>query len=533
MSCLLFVFCIIVHWHLPINLTISPLALPLPYHTSFALQTVMASLSHHYTYPMRPSNKEPQWTTVYDDLFNQYIDTDGFEFGACNTTTSSSDETNNEAIESIEGLTDSGESSSPGARRLSDDFWAKTLQALEESASSLEQSQQRERQTPAALYTKSHPHSDFLSLGGFPSPHISSLPSPSDAARRRKAARYQTERSAKTPERPIGITKAYRAASKSSRMMSPSRYRAGAQEAWIENLHRTPNMIMNLPVRSMPLTPPSSGRNKQASMYAGYCSPRDIDVAPFQPFTQYGEPASPFSNNFQQSPPAPIYSPDIGFNGGNMEPTVFREIYYEPADQNNKSAWSANSFAAEDIYEPSPTFSPWMASEKREARYQASLSQAITNMPPSHNDPTLAPSYTDEMNSQMDAIAEPTPYYITADLPRTPSPSPPRRRHQRTPSSKTTSRKSSGQQLRSRSSKTGFVNYTPSDSEKLLTGVAPSGSSKTKARREREAAEKWRRFSQAAVEAVAKASGDITKELPVVGSAVAPADMVDTSAGGS
>ncbi|KAL2140375.1 hypothetical protein VTI28DRAFT_3867 [Corynascus sepedonium] len=40
----------------------------------------------------------------------------------------------------------------------------------------------------------------------------------------------------------------------------------------------------------------------------------------------------------------------------------------------------------------------------------------------------------------------------------------------------------------------GFVNYTPRDSALLMTGVAPSGSSKTKARREREAAERQREF---------------------------------------
>ncbi|KAL2157395.1 hypothetical protein VTH06DRAFT_6214 [Thermothelomyces fergusii] len=38
----------------------------------------------------------------------------------------------------------------------------------------------------------------------------------------------------------------------------------------------------------------------------------------------------------------------------------------------------------------------------------------------------------------------------------------------------------------------GFVNYTPQDRALLMTGVAPSGSSKTKARREREAAERHR-----------------------------------------
>jgi len=54
-----------------------------------------------------------------------------------------------------------------------------------------------------------------------------------------------------------------------------------------------------------------------------------------------------------------------------------------------------------------------------------------------------------------------------------------------------------------------FVNFTPKDSNKILTGVAPSGSSKTKARREREAAEKTRRLSKAAVKAVRDAGGSI------------------------
>jgi hypothetical protein len=55
----------------------------------------------------------------------------------------------------------------------------------------------------------------------------------------------------------------------------------------------------------------------------------------------------------------------------------------------------------------------------------------------------------------------------------------------------------------------GFVNFTPHDSNKILSGVAPSGSSKTKARREKEAADKRRRLSQAAVKAVVEAGGDL------------------------
>lgn len=54
-----------------------------------------------------------------------------------------------------------------------------------------------------------------------------------------------------------------------------------------------------------------------------------------------------------------------------------------------------------------------------------------------------------------------------------------------------------------------FVNFTPDDSGKILTGVAPSGSSKTKARREKEAMEKRRRLSQAAMRAVQAAGGSI------------------------
>ncbi|EED17845.1 developmental regulatory protein WetA [Talaromyces stipitatus ATCC 10500] len=54
-----------------------------------------------------------------------------------------------------------------------------------------------------------------------------------------------------------------------------------------------------------------------------------------------------------------------------------------------------------------------------------------------------------------------------------------------------------------------FVNFTPEDSKKILTGVAPSGSSKTKARREQEAREKRRKLSEAALLAVRNAGGDV------------------------
>jgi hypothetical protein len=92
---------------------------------------------------------------------------------------------------------------------------------------------------------------------------------------------------------------------------------------------------------------------------------------------------------------------------------------------------------------------------------------------------------------------------------RTPSasPPPPVRSHRRTKSSTTAHRKSST--ISPRQTSVGFVNFTPDDSRKILTGVAPSGSSKTKARREKEAADKRRKLSEAAKKAVLEAGGDL------------------------
>ena len=55
----------------------------------------------------------------------------------------------------------------------------------------------------------------------------------------------------------------------------------------------------------------------------------------------------------------------------------------------------------------------------------------------------------------------------------------------------------------------GFVNFTPDDSKRILTGVAPSGSSKTKARREKEQADKRKRLSQAVTRVMMETGGDV------------------------
>ncbi|KAK4224886.1 hypothetical protein QBC38DRAFT_547328 [Podospora fimiseda] len=60
--------------------------------------------------------------------------------------------------------------------------------------------------------------------------------------------------------------------------------------------------------------------------------------------------------------------------------------------------------------------------------------------------------------------------------------------------------------LETRKSTEGFVNYTPRDSNLLMTGVAPSGSSKTKARREKEAQDRQRVIKEQMERVLAKAA---------------------------
>lgn len=61
----------------------------------------------------------------------------------------------------------------------------------------------------------------------------------------------------------------------------------------------------------------------------------------------------------------------------------------------------------------------------------------------------------------------------------------------------------------SKSANVSFVNFTANDHQRILTGVAPSGSSKTKARREQEARDRRRKLSEAALIAVRNAGGDV------------------------
>lgn len=92
--------------------------------------------------------------------------------------------------------------------------------------------------------------------------------------------------------------------------------------------------------------------------------------------------------------------------------------------------------------------------------------------------------------------------------PYIPSKSPTRSPSRKRGRSKSHRRKPSTSMLRSPAS-LDFVNYTANDSYKILSSVAPSGSSKTKARREQEALEKKKKLTLIAEQAVMDAGGDL------------------------
>ncbi|KAL8682016.1 MAG: hypothetical protein Q9186_001892 [Xanthomendoza sp. 1 TL-2023] len=118
-------------------------------------------------------------------------------------------------------------------------------------------------------------------------------------------------------------------------------------------------------------------------------------------------------------------------------------------------------------------------------------------------DPPALPLHSHAEPLRLDS---PTRRISSPSLPPTPS----RLTHRRSKSA--APRRKSASTLRTPKSNgsmsMGFVNFTPQDSKRILTGVAPSGSSKTKARREQEANEKKRKLSAAVLRAVEEAGGN-------------------------
>ncbi|KAM3079311.1 hypothetical protein ACMFMG_005745 [Clarireedia jacksonii] len=136
-------------------------------------------------------------------------------------------------------------------------------------------------------------------------------------------------------------------------------------------------------------------------------------------------------------------------------------------------------------------FAPFPTPQPRYAQHSHSHSSPSSIQKPSHATPRLRKSRSSPSASESPSTKSSPAFHV---------------RKQRKPKNKNGSPRTP---TSNGSGTVGFVNYTPEDSRKILTGVAPSGSSKTKARREKEAMEKRRKLSLAAFAAIEAAGGDV------------------------
>lgn len=470
------------------------------------------------------------------------------------------------------------------------DFWTKKLHALEQNAAECEVRQQKLRST------KSHP--DFLSLGGYPSPPaLPPSPTRQSWSAQRQTSRVVAANGSKTPTqrsvtnvrsvsrgRPMGVTKPPASAAinpyatirkpnaSPSKMMNPSRYRAGFKDVWAERIQGSPKKFeIRLPSSyTFPDSPPPSARSTQDA-FAAFGSP--VGYGP--PVPGCDDQISPLATTFQQAARihTPIASPLLS-PGGHGHLSYFDAPPPPPTNpyttqtvplndtarlRTDNSSLSANRIGSFDFgFSSSPVEDTWNTTSFGEPS-TGGLSGPFANQDLfadlGHDnfglgiscDPHLVSNYTTmpdtslmpNTSSQSPPMSAQSPFYVTSlpdGLPLLPTrqqhgamPTTPHRRFSRSPSPPVTesrSRRASSSRRASRHRRTkstnstprhpqggdkggGFVNFTPSDSKKILSGVAPSGSSKTKARREKEAADKRRRLSQAAMRAVMEAGGDV------------------------
>ncbi|KAJ6171270.1 hypothetical protein N7470_000337 [Penicillium chermesinum] len=135
--------------------------------------------------------------------------------------------------------------------------------------------------------------------------------------------------------------------------------------------------------------------------------------------------------------------------------------------------------------------------------FDISAGSSFSNMLPAHNHKFVTPN-TAQVGPSRSPSLSPTSRATKATQ---------RRAHGRKLSGQSMNGPKTAKSTSPRGSKSSvnvsFVNFTANDHQRILTGVAPSGSSKTKARREQEARDKRRKLSEAALIAVRNAGGDV------------------------
>ncbi|KAK1081867.1 hypothetical protein LTR33_004330 [Friedmanniomyces endolithicus] len=542
----------------------------------------MALVGQAVDYSIRPSNKEPEWSSICKNVLDQYLDNDDpfgfdsdhrercssndsynlFEFSAGSGSEQSHQTAGTSPLPSWEGVAVSGaeaiEAQQPVAKEPVD-FWTKTLRALEQNAAASE----RQQQQPLRA-TKSHP--DFLSLGGCPSPPaIPSSPVDQSLSVQRQRSRKPAANGRKTSQarslsrgRPTGVTKATVATGPSStarkasaspaKMMTPSRFRSGFKDVWTERTERSAKKYeLRTPSHGLPRSPPPSAKTQEEEFAA-------FGLPSYVPLPGYDEQLSPLTTTFGQTH---IYTPIASPSAINAAAYTSNSYFGEapPLPQNPYTAQASFDFGFSDEIDQfstapfaEPTIVPYTTNHPSFSDPFAGFNESVlpsTEPNGLHGaglgiscDPSQVYQSSAVSNAYQPNIAAHTsPYYVPSPGYKTVLSTPHRRSTSRlrslTPSPPATdsrarragsrSKRSVSRHRRAKSTNStshhpstagdkpggGFVNYTPHDSNRILSGVAPSGSSKTKARREKEAADKRRRLSQAAVRAVVEAGGDL------------------------
>lgn len=576
----------------------------------------MATIGRHNAHYGRPSNKEPEWSSICNNVLDEYLnDDDIFGFGTEQRGRSSSDDSVNffdfsTASEQSSNQTsgtspipswEPAQSTAPEAQqpkaKVPLDFWHKKLRALEQhAAASSEQDRSRKLRT-----TKSHP--DFLSLGGYPSPPaIPGSPTDQSFSAQRQKSRIaangnkasSTQRSVTSSRsvsrgRPTGVSKPATAgvaanpsatirksSASPSKMMTPSRYRAGFKNVWADRIESSPKKYeLRMPSHTFPASPPPSAKSIHDS-FAAFGSPIIYSAVP-----GCDAQVSPLARSFQQARihtplTSPLLSPRSHASPSYFEPPPTSNPYATQTlplndtaplyPERTDSLAAANKIQTFDFgFSNSPVDDPWANASSYAEPSPALFSADFRNEDPFGNleQNTIPGSSTLDLglgiscnpshlvsNYQPNATIPPqatyqnynelaSPYYVPSlpnGLPNTAyrrtatnSPPPPipsipqtesrtrrtstsrqtSRHHRRTKSTNSSSTTPRQPNFAAADNKGGFVNFTPQDHNKILSGVAPSGSSKTKARREKEALDKRRRLSQAAYAAVMAAGGSM------------------------
>lgn len=294
--------------------------------------------------------------------------------------------------------------------------------------------------------------------------------------------------------------------------------RSGSYQPSMNSHSSHPSGSSRLPPRTLPSqrqTPASTPYSTSNSTFDPLITSPQVEGSlswdsSFSPFQQYSVDASPAPRQFDDSKVQPWYSPDqtaLSYGNSYSQPT------YTQHRHSSQHSDNVPTLPSQDSYSTSAS-----------SQGMAGLGINTTAGFESSSYPLYGTEGYPLGQSRSQQLSRPSQQRQQSDRQaslsssESSSPSSPNAQSRSTLAARRASRPhSAGRRSKSQGSapsskaaaSVGFVNFTPSDSKRLLTGVAPSGSSKTKARREKEAADRRRRLSQAAARAVLEAGGDV------------------------